>query len=336
MKKTTPKNILLINFKYFGDLIVSTPAIRSIKTEYPSAKLTLLTRQEYSNVLQGYEFLDEIISFNPSVKKQKGLKRIKQELNFIKMLRSKKFDSAISLQAGDRYVFWTYFSGASIRVAPIQNKFAFLLTGKVNVYEEKISYLDYYSKIAEAFGATIISKKTDFPLNADFSKWTYDFLNRNKISKDDSIIGLHPGASEPTKKWPIENYLKVCESLAEKHKVILFLGPAEKELFRIDEKYKELITIADTSENIQHLAWLISKCSLLICNDSGARHLSAALKVPTITLFTDDKIVPWKFYSEEDKQYFILGKRNTINISNPYLDGIKVEDVLKKIRDILY
>lgn len=337
MKQNQPKNILIINLKYLGDLIVSTAAIRAIRRNFPESVITLLVRSEYKDVLCGNNNLDKIITYDLSTKKLKGLERLNAEFKFLKYLRRNKYDAVVSLQAGDRYVFWSFFSGAGIRVAPIENNFGFLLTTKTKVFEEKISYLDYYLKIAESFGAEIVTKELDFTPDESLENWAEGFLRTKEITEQDKIVGIHPGASEPTKMWPTENYLKLIDLISADAniKVILFLGPMEKKNRIYDDVLKSKVVVADTSGNIQHLAWLLSKCSLLICNDSGARHLSAALKTPTITLSPDDKIIPWKFYTEEEKQFFILGKRNTDNPGNPFLDSITVEDVFQKVKEIL-
>ncbi|KAF0142709.1 MAG: lipopolysaccharide heptosyltransferase [Stygiobacter sp.] len=316
---------------------MSTAAIRAIKQSFPESVITLLVRSEYKDVLSGNKNIDGIITYDLSIKKIRGWERLKTEFNFVKYLRGKKYDAVVSLQAGDRYVFWSFFSGAKVRVAPIENNFGFLLTTKAKVFEEKISYLDYYLKIAEAFGAEIVTKKLDFTLDEQLENWAAEFLNAKGISAQDKIVGIHPGASEPTKMWSIENYLKLVDIISKdvNTKVILFLGPMEKKKSIFNDVLKSKVVVADTSESIQHLAWLLSKCSLLICNDSGTRHLSAALKIPTITLFPDDKIVPWKFYTEEDGQFFILGKRNTSNPGKTFLDSITVEEVFQKVKEIL-
>lgn len=337
MKKNKPQNILLINLKYLGDLIICSAAIRALKNSFPKAKISFLVRKEYKDVLRENPNLHEIIFYDGSIKKLHGLKRFFTELRYIFFLRSKKYDTVISFQAGDRYAIWSYLSGAKIRIAPIQNNFRFLLTEKVDVIEEEIDYLKYYLKMVEKYGAQINDERTEFTLSKGFENWAGDILEKNNVSAEDILIGIHPGASEPTKIWPFENFQEVISQLNvnPKVKVVLFIGPAETQMKYIVGGLGKNVFLVDTSSSIQQLAWVISKCSLVICNDSGARHLSAALNVPTITLFPEDKIKPWKFYSEEQKQYFVIGRRNTNSYKKSFLDGINPEEVVEKAKEIL-
>lgn len=330
--------ILIINYKYLGDLIVCTPAIRAIRKSFPDSKITLLARKEYSNVLQSNPNIDEIICFENATKKLKGIRRIKAELDFIKLLRKKKFNCVISLQAGDRYTQWAFLTGAQKRVGPEKQKLNFLLTDKVNVFEDTISYREYYLRIAEHAGAVRDGDNLEYYIDKKLEEWRKEFFISNSLDKTGELIAIHPGASEPTKIWPIEKYFEAINKLLlkENRKIILLIGPAEKKLVAEHKlASNKNIVLCDTSDNIHKLGSVLEKSKLLICNDSGVRHIAAALRINTITLFPIDKIDSWKFYTEEEKQYFILGKRNLENASNYFLDGINVSTVIQKAEELL-
>ena len=334
----TVKKILVINTKYLGDLIVCTPALRALRKSFPDASISILVREEYKTVLAGNPNIDEILSFDFSWKKITGVARLKAEFDFVKFFREKKFDAVISLQSGDRYTEWSFLSGASIRVAPKKQSMSFLLTEKVEVYEDTISYLDYYLKIVGAFGASEDGKETEFYLDSKFSAWYSEFNSKNEIFGNDILVGIHPGASEPSKMWHFEKYIMLIDRFFsnDKIKIIMFAGPAEKMIMKSYSNYfGKRVIFADTSEDIQQLAWLISECRLFIANDSGARHIAAALNIPTITLFPEDKISCWKFYNEDDDQHFIIGNRNMTDSNNMFLDGIEVDTVFNKAKEIL-
>lgn len=337
MKQSQPKNILVINLKYLGDLIVSTAALRAIRRSRPDSKITVLVKADYKDVLLGNKNIDEIIAYDFNVKKQKGLARLKSELSFLKKLRSCKFDAVVSLQAGDRFVLWSLLSGAKIRVAPIQNNLGFLLTGKAGVYEDTISYMEYYLKIAEEFGAKRDGEAVDFMLDEKYTGWSQNELNKKDIGNNCKLICIHPGAGEDSRKWKIENHAELLKRISAEtnFRVVILLGPQELKQREIFETIAPSNSIIDVSGNIQHLAWVLKKASLLIGMDSGARHLAAALKIPTLTLIPEDKVSTWQFYLESDKHFFIPGKRNTLNPETQFLDMIEVDAVFNKVKEIL-
>lgn len=336
--ETYPKNILVINLKYLGDLIVCTPALRALRKSFPDSKIVLLARNEYKSVLDGNPNIDEIISFDSSIKKLRGVHRLFEEFRFVKMLRNRKFDAVISMQSGDRYAQWAYLSSASVRVAPSKQNMKFLINRKVDVSEDSISYREYYLKIAEAAGAVRDNERTEYYIDYKLKSWGEDFFKTNSIYDANEIIAVHPGASEPTKIWPFQNFKTVIEKLIENENriVLLLLGPAELNKFSKENyDWNNRVIICDTSDNVHKLGWLIAKSKLLIANDSGARHLSAAIGINTISLFPEDKTAPWKFYSEYEKHFFLVGERNSDDPANPFLDKINTQTVIQKALEIL-
>ena len=115
-------------------------------------------------------------------------------------------------------------------------------------------------------------------------KFADEFLLNHKINPAEKIIGIHTGCGSlfPDRKWSIERFSELIEMLDEK--IIIFTGPREKEINKKLET-KDNVIIADTSKSLQHLAALISKCSLVLTGDTMAVHIAAALKIPTVVLF---------------------------------------------------
>lgn len=331
------KNILIINLKYLGDLIVTTPAIKAIREKYSEAKITVLVRKPYKDILAGNNDIDEIIYYDLSNKEKRGFAKIKSEIDFVIQLRSKKYDAVISLQAGDRYALWAFLCGAKFRVGPIENNMAFLFTHRAQVYENKSSFMDYYLELAASFGAEPKSKQTFYVLNQAFLKTVEDFFSHKNISPNDRYVCIHPGAGEASRKWNLNNYPLLINKILDQteYKIVFTIGPQEY----INQPYFESLSnsrvIVQYSNNVQELAWVISKSEILIGMDSGARHLAAALKIPSLALFPKDMVATWWFYEESDKQFYIAGNRNRTDKENEFLDGINADEVFEKAMDII-
>lgn len=337
MKRHDPKNILIINLKFLGDLIVTTAAIRAIKEKYSSSKITVLVRKQYKDVLAGNKNIDEIIFYDLSNKEKRGLSKLKREIKFVCFLRSKRFDSVVSFQAGDRYVLWSFLSGAKFRVGPIENNLAFLLTHKANVYENRNSFMDYYLEIAKTFGTEANSRQTDFVMNNDYCKCVDDFFSEKNIIESDQIICIHPGAGESSRKWKLDNYPLLVNKIFEQtdYKIIFTIGPQELKHKTFFEPLINPRVLIHYSENVHELARVISEADLLIGMDSGARHLAAALNIPSLSFFPEDLIEAWWFYEEANKQFYLSGKRNIVDKENQFLDCISAEMVFEKAIQIL-
>jgi ADP-heptose:LPS heptosyltransferase len=97
------------------------------------------------------------------------------------------------------------------------------------------------------------------------------------VHKADHVI-MHPFASSPAKRWPLEAFRQVARDL--RCPVKWLAGPEEE----LDE--------AERFEDLYDLACWIAGARLYIGNDSGISHLAAAVGTPTMAIFlaTDPRI----------------------------------------------
>ena len=58
---STYKNILVINTMHIGDLMLVTPALRTLRANYPKAHIALLTDKPLADLVRCNENIDECI-----------------------------------------------------------------------------------------------------------------------------------------------------------------------------------------------------------------------------------------------------------------------------------
>ena len=87
--------------------------------------------------------------------------------------------------------------------------------------------------------------------------------------------------------WDARNYAHVANALARKldAAILLFAGPNERELQNSVAEMMEIPPILVKTENLRHLAALISTCDVYIGNDTGPMHIAAAVDTPIVALF---------------------------------------------------
>lgn len=329
--------ILVVNTKFIGDLILSTAGLAALRKKNPDAEIVLLTRQGYEATLKNNPNVNRIIPFDFGIKKKNFVKRVVDEINFIRRIRSEKFNAVISLHPGDRIAFLAWFSGAEIRVAPRKQAFNFLFNVLIDVEEDSISYLKYYNKLISAFTNEPVIGTTEFFVTVQDEVWATDFLDLNIADKNDLLIGIHPGASEPTKIWQSKNFTELIRRILSmnKTKVLLIAGPNEEKI--VEQIYNEVKNdnlLFYNSNNINLTAALIKKCNLFISNDTGTRHLAVAVKTQVIALMPDDNQKCWNFYEESDNHFVLTGKRNLSAEGIPFLDSISVDKVFNKVKEV--
>ncbi|MCX7797426.1 MAG: glycosyltransferase family 9 protein [Melioribacter sp.] len=327
--------ILVVNIKHLGDLIISTAPLNALRKKYPLAEISVLVREEFKDVFRYNPNINKVLTFNTSLKGKKNLKKLIDGIKLILKIRKERFDVFIALHPGDRIAFLAWFSGAKIRIAPRKQTFHFLYNCKVDIYEDTISYIDYYNKIISAFDVKDIHKETEFFISDEEEEWSKEFFIENQLNNF-KIVCIHPGASESSKIWAAENFVNLIKLLTKKNdiKILLLSGPNDKKICEeILKEIKSDYLVYYESRSILKSAALLKKSFLLVTNDTSTRHLAVALKIPVIALLPEDNVKCWDFYSVQQKHFTFIGKRINDN-GYKYLGFINVEDVYKKIEEI--
>ncbi len=109
------------------------------------------------------------------------------------------------------------------------------------------------------------------------------------INAGQQLILLNPGASKPAKRWPAERYARLANRLASSTgSVIAVTGsPAEKPILSevVAKARTHVVNLAEAGWPIRLLKAVIARASLLVTNDTGPRHVAAAVITPVVTLF---------------------------------------------------
>ena len=113
------------------------------------------------------------------------------------------------------------------------------------------------------------------------------FLTEAGITSERLLIGMHPGGNWEYKLWSAKNYALVANALckAQNAAILLFAGPNERELQKQVSELMDVPPILVKTDNLRHLAALISVCDVYIGNDTGPMHIAAAVDTPVVALF---------------------------------------------------
>ena len=251
--------------------------------------------------------VDDIIVINHNAMRAlKGLKKLKLEFQVINLIRQKKFDAVICTFPHDRFIFWAFASGAKIRIGQSNQSFSFLLTNKINTKKEDIGVLNYYLEMVKSIGAMSDSNKTEYYIDENSKEWFEQFVNENGLNNK-KLVAIHPGASGDYKIWPADNFASLIQKMSGIENTKIILCYSENDIIVIEQIKKNLIPdveakiiFINTQNDLNKLAAILQICELTITNDSGPRHLSAALSVPNLTLFRKFHDKAWKVYPENN------------------------------------
>src|SRR3990167_7324107 len=109
--KKNIKKILVIKCRALGDVLLSTPVFTNLKN-YFHAEIDAFIYSDSLEILKNNQYINNIISYDLSIKKLNFFKKIVKEIKFILKVRKKNYDLIINLTEGDRGDILAFFSKA--------------------------------------------------------------------------------------------------------------------------------------------------------------------------------------------------------------------------------
>jgi hypothetical protein len=94
-----------------------------------------------------------------------------------------------------------------------------------------------------------------------------------RLQRRTELAVIHPFASNPQKRWPLESFQELGAQLEQLGRVQWCRGPEEH------------LEKAHCVENLYELGTWLATASVFIGNDSGVSHLAAAVGTPVVALF---------------------------------------------------
>lgn len=289
LKKPLPrniKNILIIEQKFIGDLIVITPLIRVLKHHFQNANIDLLVNPSMKSVLSLNPNINKIIT-NP------------EELQ--------EYDLGILLHEGSKKTSKLLKQKARFRIGCTRPLFrepiGYYLHRKTKPSLKLKHKIEDNLDVLKTIGISAKDKHLELYVEKEAQKSISLLLKQQKITEKDFLVVIHPCVRHaPSHEWLPERFTELAKILTEKYKYRIIFSGSEKDINTIDkittnlDKNSYLNLAGKTS--IQELFALIQRADLVISVDTGAMHIAAALKTPVIALFGAGNPKVWSPYSE--------------------------------------
>ncbi len=278
MSKENPgKRILIFNVNWLGDVLFSSATIRNIRRNYPASYIACVIPSRCYPILKDNPYLDEVIIFDEK-DRHKGMLA---KLNFVSLLKSKKFDTVFLLHRSFSRALICRLAGINQRIGHFTKKRAFLLTKKIAPpKKDSLHRIDYYLDIIEKAGLRIEDRYLDFFFSPLDENHVEDFLSKNSIGKNDFVVALNPGGNWMPKRWPKDYWAQLADKLIKEMKAKVIITGSASDLAlanQIKGAMKEVPLVACRVFNIKQLGALAKRADLFITADTGPLHIANAV-----------------------------------------------------------
>jgi heptosyltransferase-2 len=285
------KRILVWLPNWVGDVVMATPTLAALRGHFGSARITLVGRPVALALLKGSAWADETIA------DAAGGANVLGSISLARRLRPERFDLAVLLPNSFRTAFIARAAGAKRIAGYARDGRGWLLQDKLSPPRDSrgkltpVPALQYYARLAALLGADCKDMPMSLPLSVADAAAAEEELRRCGADPDRPIVMLNPGAAFGTSKlWAAERYAQLADALIQKHgaQVIVNAAPAERATAAEvvgAMKHKPLLHFADRDNSLGLLKGLLARTDLLVTNDTGARHVGAAMGSAVVTIF---------------------------------------------------
>ena len=285
-----PEKILALQFKYFGDAVLMTPALRMIRGHFPNSELHVLVPEEIAPLFQHLPWLNRAWP----MPRRRGHARFGQSWPVIRALRREHFDRSVDFAGNDRGAILSILIGARQRLG-LLSPGGFL--GRRLCYNQHVMPAPVTQheslRLAHVLSAWNIAPPSSLELEIRTDP-AMDTVAASLLPE--RTVLCHMASSQPNRQWPVEHWAAFYQLAAAAGQRLAFTtAPGAREQVLTDE-LKKLAPDAPVLPVVPELALflaLLKRAEVFISGDTGPLHFAAGLGVPTISLFGPSSAVRW-------------------------------------------
>lgn len=257
-----PLKVLVIRFSSIGDIVLTTPVVRCLKTQRPDIELHYVTKASYQFLITDNPYIDKIHVLEDSL------------WGLIGKLRQEKFDVVIDLHNNLRTLQLKTALGVESYSFNKLNWEKWLFVNLKVKAMPNVHIVDRYLDAARKLGVTNDDRGLDYfiPYKDIIEP---DWL---PVTHQNGYVAYAIGGQHETKKLPLARMTELCQKI--NYPIVLLGGKEDAENGEAIERAlgKERVYNACGKCNFNQSASLVQQSKLVFSHDTGLMHVAAAFK----------------------------------------------------------
>lgn len=265
-------NVLILRFSSIGDIVLTTPIIRSLKEAIPDCNIHYFTKPAFEPILKHNPYIDHIHLLEKPLGPQ--LKRLK-ELGF---------DHILDLHHNLRTLRIKWALNVPTHSFDKKNiaKYRMVRTHKT---DPPIAHIvERYGATLDGLEVKLDQKGLDVFLPDGMEKWAKENVDKQKFGSDSLPLAVVLGANFKTKRWLVEHFVTTLNEF--KKPVVLIGGPdALEEAAQLVDELSIPVWDAVGKFNLLESAAIMKQCHAVLAHDTGFMHIAAAFNMKVFSLW---------------------------------------------------
>jgi heptosyltransferase II len=279
------KKILLVNLGGIGDLMLSSPAVRSIKQVFSASRVCLLTAQSAGEYARSLGYIDSVFTLDLKGGFFRGLRRLVA-------LRAEHFDCAVNMRtiasahgrSRIKFLFDFINAGQKAGRDTCGRGDFFDITIPEGEGDERYE-MEYDLAMAQLItGVPVRDRRIDFIIDSSAAARAQQLLSKAGINENDTVIGFHLGG-KPSHVWPAQYFGETAALIAQKT-ACTFIATGHAVDRRRTKAIMRNVPLLDLTGQLSlfELGAVIQRCAVFVSPDTAPMHIAAVLNVPLVAI----------------------------------------------------
>jgi heptosyltransferase-2 len=295
------QKILVVQPNWVGDAVMATPTLQAMRELYPEAHISYLMRRYVKDVFVGMPWADQLITYRTGKGKAKAGRGV---FDLAARLRTAKFDMAVLLPNSFKAALLCKVANIPRILGYDRDGRGFLLTDRLLPVKEKGKFIP--SPIIHAYlglARYLGSKHRDlqmrlFVTDSERRQASEVFARaglephtcRPATDGGKPMVLLNPGAQYGAAKlWKAEYFAELADRFIDDLGATVLLSAAPRERMIVESIQRRMkhaaVDLSNKGMNLGSLKEIVRRCDLMVTNDTGPRHIAAAMGIPVVTIF---------------------------------------------------
>jgi heptosyltransferase-2 len=279
-------DILVVRFSAIGDILLTTPLLRAIRTRHPGARVAFLTKEPFV----------PLVSDNPNVNEVFGIRDEDGIRDIAESIRGVRYSHILDLHGSLRTLGLRTIVRGPWRSYP-KRRLArqMLISTKRVLHPTDTPVAERYFEAAAGLDVVPDGQPPEFFLSEESEARAGEKLAALGLGKGPALVAIAPGAAHATKCWPIDGWMRLARRLlGTGAEVVIVGGPEDAEVAKAIVTGLRGRPTGDTEQqvksaagmlNLQESGAVIKRSAALVSGDTGVMHMATAVGTPIVALF---------------------------------------------------
>jgi heptosyltransferase II len=297
-----PAKILVVQPSWVGDAVMATPTLRAVRERFPDAHISYLMKRYVKQLYSGMPWADRLLTYRTGKTKAKAGKG--QFFDLAARLRAAEFELAVLLPNSFQSALVCRMAGIKRIVGYERDGRGFLLSDKLLPTKENGKFvptpiIKYYMGLAHYLGSSSRDLRMELFVTPGELRDAREVLLRGGLDPDldrpaskgaAPLILLNPGAAfGAAKLWKAEYFAALADRFMDELGATVLISAAPKERSIVEAVKRHMrrapVELSNKGVDLGSLKEIVRRCDLMVTNDTGPRHIAAAMDVPVVTVF---------------------------------------------------